>query len=44
MLEYFNAQVGSRLDEDEWWHVRGPHGYGEINEAGKELLDFLSSN
>ena len=44
MLGNFNSQVGSRLDEDEWWHVRGPHWYGETNEAGKELLDFLSSN
>ena len=40
MLGDFNARVGSRLDEDEWWHVRGPNGYGETNEVGKELLGF----
>ena len=27
-----------------WWYERGPHGYGELNEAGKELLSFLSVN
>ena len=30
--------------DDEWQDVRGPHGYGETNEAGKELLSFLSIN
>ena len=25
-------------------NVRGPHGYGEVNDAGKELLAFLSAN
>ena len=44
MLGDFNGQVGSRLDEDEWWHVRGSDGYGETNEAGKELFGFLSNN
>lgn len=45
MLGDFNARVGSRAGiDDEWWHVRGPHGYGELNEAGKELLSFLSTN
>ncbi len=24
--------------------MRGPHGYGELNEAGRELLSFLSTN
>ena len=24
MLGDFNARVGSRFDEDEWWHMRGP--------------------
>ena len=28
----------------EWEHVRGPHGYGEVNEAGKDLLTILSLN
>ena len=41
----FNAQVGSRSGcNDEWWYGRGPHGYGDINEARKELLSFLSVN
>ena len=44
MLGDFNARVGSRQDGDEWWRVRGPHGFGETNEAGKELLAFLSMN
>lgn len=44
MLGDFNARVGSRQDGDEWWNVRGPHGFGETNEAGKELLAFLSMN
>ena len=44
LLGDFNACVGSRVEEDEWWYVRGPHGYGETNEAGKELRAFLSSN
>ena len=43
MLGNFNARVGSRVDE-EWWYVRGPHGYGELKEAGRELLAFLSIN
>ena len=44
LLGDFNVRVGSSVEEDEWWYVRGPHGYGETNEAGKELLAFLSSN
>ena len=44
LLGDFNARVGSRVDGDEWWQVRGPHGYGELNEAGRELLTFLSMN
>ena len=44
MLGDFNARVGSRGADDEWWYERGPHGYGELNEAGKELLSFLSTN
>ena len=45
MLGDFNARVGSRdSDGDLWNNVRGPHGYGEVNDAGKELLAFLSTN
>ena len=45
MMGDFNARVGSRLgDGDPWGHVRGPHGYGECNDAGRELLAFLSNN
>ena len=45
MLGDFNARVGSRaVDDDEWWYERGPHGYGELNEAGRDLLSFLSTN
>ena len=43
----FNARVGSRIGEDDQWrYVRGPHGLGEVNDAGKELLliTFLSIN
>ena len=39
MLGDYNARVGSRnVDE------RGPHGYGDLNDAGRELLSFLSTN
>ena len=45
LLGDFNARVGSRLgNNDPWSLVRGSHGYGECNDAGKELLGFLSSN
>ena len=41
----FNARVGSRQGEgDMWASVHGPHGLGEVNESGRELLDFLSIN
>ena len=41
----FNARVRSRSAVDDAWDsVRGPHGIGECNDAGKELLDFLSLN
>jgi len=48
ILGDFNAQVGSRTnrndddDSDIWDGVLGPHGYGTVNDAGKELLSFLS--
>ena len=42
MLGDFN---GSRVSGDEeWWYERGPHGHGALNEAGRELLSFLSIN
>ena len=50
LLGDFNAQVGScpdvwnDPDTDEWHDVRGPCGFGEVNDAGKELLSFLSMN
>ena len=41
----FNARVGSRQGEgDIWASVRGPHGLGEMNLSGQELLAFLSIN
>ena len=43
VLGDFNAHVGSRKHVgDQWDAVRGPHGYGVINDAGRELLSFLS--
>ena len=45
LLGDFNARVGSRSEADEEWeHTRGPNGFAEVNEAGKELLTFLSLN
>ena len=38
LLGDFNTKIGSRQTDDEWWHERGPHGYGELNDAGRELL------
>ena len=41
----FNARVGSRdYPGDQWDGVRGPYGFGELNDAGRELLSFLSSH
>ena len=44
ILGDFNARVGSRsdVDADQWSGVLGPHGCGAANDAGKELLSFLS--
>ena len=40
----FNAHVGSRqVVGDQWSKVSGPHGFGVTNDAGKELLGFLST-
>ena len=45
MLGDFNAHVGTRGMDDEWWYEMGPQlGYGELNDAGRELLSFLSTN
>lgn len=45
MLGDFNARVGSRSgDSDLWRDVRGPFGLGEVNDAGKEFLNFLLLN
>ena len=45
ILGDFNARVGSRgKDDDQWEHVQGPHGWGTIIDAGRELLAFLSLN
>lgn len=44
VLGDFNARVGSRNGAHDLWHgVRGPEGYGECNDAGKELLAFLAA-
>ena len=43
ILGDFNARVVSReCVGGQWVLVRGPHGYEVINDAGKELLSFLS--
>lgn len=45
LLGDFNARVGSRNEKDDMWeHTQGPHGFAEANDAGKELLTFLSLN
>ena len=44
LLWDFNARVGSRESVEQWTGVRGPHGYGVTNDAGRELLSFLSSH
>ena len=43
----FNVRVGSTGQEgnqDVWSGVRGPHGVGEMNEAGRDLLSFCAWN
>ena len=46
VLGDFNARVGSRspTEGEQGEKSRGPHGFGELNDAGKELLYFLSLN
>ena len=45
LLGDFNARIGTAGGggglEDDWSLVRGPHGFGQNNEAGEELLTFL---
>ena len=44
ILGDFNARVGSRqVVGDQRSRVRDPHGCGVTNDAGKELLGFLST-
>ncbi len=33
LLGDFNARVGSRSENDEWWDERGPHGHGVLKRA-----------
>ena len=43
ILRDFNARVGSREDvSDVSGNMHGPHCYRELNDAGQELLVFLS--
>ena len=45
ILGDFNARVGSREEvSEDWSRVRGPHGYGTANDAGKEVLAFLAAH
>ena len=44
MLGNFNARVGSRNVDDQLWYERGFFGYGDLNEAGEQLLSFLATN
>ena len=46
VLGDFNARVGSRspAGDDHWDKCRGPNGFGELNDAGRDLLHFLSLN
>ena len=37
-----NAKVGR--DWDQWKHVKGQHGYGNINSRGEKLLNFCTAN
>jgi len=41
LLGDFNAHV---TVDDQWCDERGPFGYGELNEAGEELLSFRATN
>ena len=43
MLGDFNARVGFRKEDDQWWHEREPFGHDDLNEAGEELhcIDYV---
>ena len=32
------------LDLEQWWDEKRTFGFGELNEAGEELLSFLTTN
>ena len=38
----FNACVGSSMEDGEWWDEKGLHDRGDLNDAGRELIFFLS--
>ena len=40
----FNARIGSRTVGSDWGGALGPHGFGNLNDAGRELLTFLAIN
>ena len=41
LLGDLNARLGMwDSSRDPWGLVRGPHGHGSVNDAGKELLSF----
>ena len=45
LLGDYNARIGSRdAAQDQWGMARGPHGHGIDNDAGKELLSFLTTH
>ena len=45
LLGDFNAHVGGRQSsDDQWANVHGLHGFGALNDAGKEFLSFPSVN
>ena len=45
VLGDLNARIGSRESaQDQWGGARGPHGCGVSNDAGRELLSFLTTH